>query len=297
MVKIYSARTCLGSFNKGTELAPKEILGRSLMSGLAKNAIQSQLGATEELLRADKGDAVNAHYRSALVEFNKSLYKKIIKSTSSTDIALTLGGDHAISIATMFATKKRHSDCVVVYIDAHPDCNEPQSSPTGNIHGMPLATVLGDSLYSDFKLPKYRYDEVFMMGIKDADKFERRYIKKNNILCVLMDEIIEKGIAAALKKIKQQISGRPVHVSLDIDSIDVSEAPGTGIINKGGLSYREVSYLCRNLAQEKIVAIDLVEVNPTRDIADKTINLSAELIINLLGGQWSVYDRYLDAKH
>ncbi len=296
MVKIYSARTCLGSFNQGTELAPKEILGRSLMSGLAKNAIQFQLGASEELLRADKGHAVNAHYRLALVEFNKSLYKKIIKLTGSTDIALTLGGDHAISIATMFATKKRHSDCVVVYIDAHPDCNNPQSSPTGNIHGMPLATVLGDSLYSDFKLPKYRYDEVFTIGIKDADQFERHYIKKNNILCVSMDEIIKKGIAPALKKIKQQISGRPVHVSLDIDSIDVSEAPGTGIINKGGLSYREVSYLCRNL-QEKIVAIDLVEVNPTRDIADKTMHLSAELAINLLGGQWSVYDRYLDAKH
>ena len=112
-----------------------------------------------------------------------------------------------------------------------------------------------------------------------------------------MDEVIEKGIAQCLNRIAKQVAGRPVHVSLDIDSIDTSEAPGTGIINKGGFSYREISYLCRHLSKQDIVAIDIVEVNPKKDIDSKTVHLASELCVNLLGGEWSPYSRYIAAKH
>lgn len=297
MIKIFSAATSLGSFNQGTELAPKVILDNGLKSALQKNSLQFELSGKIELINAELGENPKLRYHGALVEYNKNLYRDIIESSDAQDTVLCLGGDHSVSIGTMFASKLRHSDVVIVYIDAHPDCNGPDATPTGNIHGMPLATVLGDAIYADFDLPKYGYDEAFLIGIKDADISEQDYLKQNNIVYITMDDVEESGIAECLKQIKTQIAGRPTHVSLDIDSIDLTEAPGTGIINRGGFSYREISYLCRHLASEQIIAVDVVEVNPKRDIEHKTAQLASELAINLLGGEWSAYQQYLSSKH
>lgn len=297
MIKIFSAATSLGSFNNGTELAPKEIINTSLKAALHENSLQFELAKPLELLEAELGRNSKLRYYRALIDYNQKLYADIIDGSNAEDVVVCLGGDHSVSIATMFASKLRHSDTVIVYIDAHPDCNGPDDTPTGNIHGMPLATVLGDSLYADFELPKYGYDEAYLIGIKDADISEQEYLMNNKILNISIDQIIERGIAESFEHIKKQIANRPVHVSLDIDSIDMSEAPGTGIINKGGLSFREISYLCRHLAKENIIGIDVVEVNPERDEKSKTVHLAAELATNLLGGEWSAYKRYLSSKH
>lgn len=300
MVKVFSAETCLGSSNPGTQKGPKVLLEHSLLAGLDHNKYKHEILPPIK----DKPGLVNSknewpHNYAALVDLNKRLYQQIITNCSLDDIALTLGGDHSISAATLFASKLRFEDVVVVYIDAHPDCTSPDNSLSGNMHGMQLATVMGDSLYKDFNYPQYDYKEVFLIGIKDIDPAEREYLYSNHILHIHMDEIIANGIAACLKKITKHINSRPVHVSLDIDSIDTTEAPGTGIINKGGLSYREVSYLARHLGDQKIVAIDLVEVNPDRDKNNKTVNLGSELVVNLLGGEWSPYTQYmnLQSKH
>lgn len=297
MIKIFSAATSLGSFNQGTELAPQAILKESLRPALEKNRLKYSIHEPLELFNADLGDNPRFRFHQALVEYNNTLYSEISENTTANDTVVTIGGDHSVAIGTMFASKLRHGDSVVVYIDAHPDCNGPDTTPTGNIHGMPLATVLGDSLYSDFELPKFDYDEVMLIGIKDADKSEIDYLARNGIMNLSMDEVTENGIAQCVKTLSRQIAGRPVHISLDIDSIDVSEAPGTGIINKGGFSFREISYLCRHLAKENVIAIDVVEVNPTKDINKKTQHLAAELTINLLGCEWSAYMRYLSSKH
>lgn len=291
MLKIFPAATCLGSSNPGTEKAPALIVKKSLSAGLRHNGIGF---VVQEPTKAKSGDKKEwPHNHSALVDFNRRLYKEIVSTCDLQDIALTLGGDHSVSAGSMFATKLRFDDAVVAYIDAHPDCTSPKTSLSGNIHGMQLATVMGDSLYNDFNYPSYDYKEVFLIGIKDVDPAEREYMHSNHILHVHMDEIIETGIAAALGKISKHVGNKPLHVSLDIDSIDVTEAPGTGIINKGGLSYREISYVARRLAQHNVVAIDLVEVNPERDQDDKTIKLGSELIVNLLGGEWSPYTQYM----
>lgn len=297
MIKIFSAATSLGSFNEGTELAPKEIIKTSLKAALEQNSLEYELMKPLELFEAEIGKNPRLRYHQALIDYNQKLYADIIEGSNADDVVVCLGGDHSVSIGTMFASKLRHSEAVIVYIDAHPDCNGPDATPTGNIHGMPLATVLGDALYSDFGLPQYAYDEAFLIGIKDADISEQDYLKQNKILNISMDQVIEQGIAESLKHISDQIADRSIHVSLDIDSIDMSEAPGTGIINKGGFSFREISYLCRHLARESIVGIDIVEVNPERDEKSKTVHLASELAINLMGGEWSAYTRYLSSKH
>jgi arginase len=294
MLKIAQAQTSLGSFNQGSEKAPSSILEITLKDGLAKNQIQYKLLepiTISKQIATSKSEKLRNH--TVITDFNKRLYEQIMSAASNDDIILTLGGDHSVSIGSMFASKARLPKTCLVYIDAHPDCNNPIDSPTGNIHGMPLSTVLGDALYSDFNLPKFGYEEVFIIAAKDIDDAELKYLKKHNISYYTIDTIIEQGISAVLKEVATKIAGRTVHVSLDIDSIDSSEAPGTGIINKGGLTFREISYLCRHLAKQNIIAIDCVEVNPDKDNDNQTILLAGDLIISLLGQEWSPYTQYL----
>ncbi len=296
MIKLFQASTSLGSDNAGTEQAPEYILNASLRDGLRHNSLEFVESGSFEALGSNSPKKSVLRNKTDLVDFNKQLYQAITQNTDQADIALTLGGDHSIAIGTMFATRQRYSDAKLVYIDAHPDCTSPHNTLTGNIHGMPVSTVLGDGLYDEFELGKYNYADVNMIGLKDIDPTEQTYLSDNNIFYLTMDDIIRRGIAECAANIVKRAGGSPLHIGLDIDSIDVSEAPATGILNKGGLSYREISYLCRQLAECNIVGIDLVEINPSRDIEDKTTYLGSELIVTLLGGNWDTYTRYIESQ-
>ncbi len=235
----------------------------------------------------------NLYNLDQLIEFNQTLFTRIKDQVTDRDQVLTLGGDHSIGIGTLFASKTIWPEACVVYIDAHPDCSSPEESLSGYIHGMPLSTVLGDALYDRFEHPKYSYDEVIIVGAKDIDEYERRYLARHKIKIYSMDEVIDLGIGRVTREIVSQVGHRPLHVSLDIDSVDGQFAPGTGIVNQGGLNYREISYLTRHLASLQVRAIDLVEVNPSRDEDNKTVNLGVELIAALLGSDWSAYVKYM----
>ncbi len=294
MLKIFQAPLALGSFSNGVDQGPEVMLREGLQHALQYNGIESEVFEPIEV-RGEPHDKVKLRNYDAVIEFNKELLAQIIGNTDPADVALSLGGDHSIGMGTMLATKRRHSDACIVYIDAHPDCSNPEETLTGNLHGMPLSTALGDALHSEFGGEHYNYDEVIIVGAKDMDEHEVRYMKDNDIHYITMDDITAKGIAQIVEEVKQIVGDRPVHAALDIDSIDESEAPGTGIINQGGLSFREVSYLCRQLAACKIVALDVVEVNPARDRELMTVHLAIELATNLMGGEWSKYTRYLES--
>lgn len=300
MLKIAQAATSLGSFNQGSEKAPAVILDTTLRAGLEKNAIAFSVLKPVEDIQKTPSKPGKLRNHAEMIDFTTRLYEQIMSAAKPHDVVLTLGGDHSVSIGSMFASKARNAKTCILYIDAHPDCNNPADTPTGNIHGMPLSTVLGDALYTDFKYAKkYSYDEVFIIGAKDIDAAEMAYLQENKIHFYTMDAIITRGIAEILDEVQEKLNGRSLHVSLDIDSIDSSEAPGTGIVNRGGLSYREVSFLCRRLSCEAIIALDCVEVNPQRDVNNKTVLLAGDLIISLLGGEWSPYTQYLvsDTNH
>ncbi len=297
MLKLIQAGTSLGTLsNHGTELAPMAILNGGLTDALAGNKIDFEIlepiadhEPTHELKQ-------NLYNLDALVEFNQALYHQLVSEVSPRGRAVVLGGDHSIGIGSLFASKALWPEACVVYIDAHPDCSSPADSLSGYIHGMPLSTAMGDALYGRFEHRKYAYEDVFIIGVKDIDEAEYRYLTRHKIRYITMDEITERGIAAVTGEVVDKIGHRPVHVSLDIDSIDGQFAPGTGIVNHGGLNYREISYLTRRLAGLQVRAIDLVEVNPSRDIDGKTVDLGVELIMSLLGGNWSSYDKYMAAR-
>ncbi len=296
MLKIIKAETSLGSSNGGTELAPDEILKLGLLDALTFNNIAYQLLPLEILGPISVAPNTKVKNHETLTVLNRSIYETAIKTNSAKDITLLLGGDHSTSIGSMFATKKLEPNAAILYIDAHPDSNTPDSSPSGNMHGMSLSTVLGDSLYTDYGFTKYKYNEAIILGAKDIDQYEQNYIKEKSIKMFTVSNVTESGIGEIMTQVLDHIKGRPLHISLDIDSIDVSEAPGTGIINKGGLSYREIKYITEKLSSANICSIDIMEINPQKDVDNKTINLGIELILNLLGHRWTPYEKYLSEK-
>lgn len=295
MLKIIKAETSLGSDNKGTEQAPEVLLRSGLVDALKHHKINHEILKSPKITRlSETKDKSHVKNHAALTLLNRSIYEMALTSPASKDKILLLGGDHSMSIGSMFATKKSHPNAVLIYIDAHPDCNNPDSSPSGNMHGMSLSTVLGDSLYDDYKFKKYKYNEVVIIGAKDIDPYERHYLKEKKIKVHTIEDIVSDGIGKIMKSVLKFAEGKPVHISLDIDCVDVSEAPGTGIINKGGLTYREIKYVTERLSTLDTKSIDLMEINPKKDKEDKTIALGIELILNLLGGKWSPYEKYLE---
>lgn len=294
MLKVFQAGTSLGSSNPGTEMAPVALLEGGLLKALAYNEIDVEVLQPVEHPPASDKLTMGLRNLEELVTYCGELFGQITSNVQKDDKVLTIGGDHSIGMATMLASKRLWPKAHIVYIDAHPDCiNDPADTPSGNVHGFPLSTALGDGLHVHFGHEHFGYDDVTLIGVKDIDKAEFDYLHKHGICYYTMDDIIERGIGDIMATVRKRIADRPLHVALDIDSIDVSEAPGTGIINKGGLSYREISYITRQLAEENVRSIDLVEINPNRDERAKTVDLGVELGVTLLGGDWTPYTRYL----
>ena len=212
------------------------------------------------------------------------LHKRIRDEAPQTDFMLTLGGDHSIAAGTISAMRQSKKDMAVVWVDAHADCNTPETSPSGNFHGMPVGLLLGwfkrlphSSFewilsYLENPLPERHFA---FIGLRDVDEREKDLLRRSNILVYSMIDVERLGIARVMEEILEQISpnnSRPIHLSFDIDGMDPEIAPGTGTRAKGGLTYREGRYICTRLAETgSLCSMDLVEVNPTIDMFDELI--------------------------
>ena len=206
------------------------------------------------------------------------------------EFGLFLGGDHSISIGTIAAVSQR-GKVGVVWVDAHTDMNTPNTSPSGNIHGMSLASLLGDGPKQlvDIGCPgaKLSPQQVVVIAAHDIDNDEKVRVKQSGIQVYTMRDIDQQGIDA----LSQQILGRfksmnSIHVSLDIDACDPSYAVGVGTPVAGGLRYREAHLLMELLADSgKVRSMDAVECNPILDSRNQTAETAVELILSLLGKQ------------
>jgi arginase len=204
------------------------------------------------------------------------------------DFTIFLGGDHSISIGTIAAAVET-GPVGVIWIDAHGDFNTPDSSPSGNIHGMPMAALVGqgNDLLVNVGYPgaKLHPSQIVQIGIRDLDPRERRALANSGINVFTMRNIDELGTAAiahqALDRLRHLES---IHISLDMDSLDPDEAPGVGTPVPGGLTYREAHLLMEILGDSKKVrSLDIVEINPILDDMNKTAELAVELAASLLG--------------
>jgi arginase len=293
---IVSAGTSEGSVNHGCETAPEVLLQSGLHERLVQDAWKIKLSNIAAVAEDNNYDDLGLRNAASLIPWLQELYRQLVLNTSYDEKALVLGGDHSIGAVSLLATKQQYPDAVCVYVDAHPDAHSLESSQTRNIHGLPLRIAAGQTLAKYFPGPYYAPSEIYLVGIKDIDPAEARWLEEQKISHATMDTILEQGIGTVMHRVSEWVGDRPLHVSYDIDAIDAAFAPGTGILNAGGLNYREAEYLARKLGTLNPVAVDMVEVNPLRDEAGKTVRLAQELIVKLLGGEWNSYQDYLHSE-
>lgn len=225
-----------------------------------------------------------------IAEKNALLAEKVDEVIQSGSFPLVLGGDHSIAIGTLAGVAKHYKNLGVIWYDAHGDLNTVETSPSGNIHGMPLAVSLGigHSLLTDLGdySPKIKPENVVIIGVRSLDEGERILIKEKGIKVYTMHEIDRMGMAKVMEEtiayLKDKTDG--VHLSLDLDGLDPRECPGVGTPVMGGISYRE-SHLAMEMLEEAklITSAEFVEVNPILDEKNKTASVAVGLMASLFG--------------
>jgi arginase len=207
-----------------------------------------------------------------------------------------LGGDHSLAIGSVAGVagfwRKRGQRVGMIWVDAHADMNTPQTTETGNIHGMPLATLLG---FGPAELtgiggfqPKILPENTALIGIRGVDKLERKLVKESGVTVFTMRDVDEKGLRNCMER-ALEIANRGTagfQLSYDVDGVDAFEAPGVGTPVRGGLTYRE-AHLVAEMAfdSKRLLGMDITEVNPVEDERNQTARLAAELVFSAFGRQ------------
>jgi arginase len=233
-------------------------------------------------------------YLKEIKETCEALRDRVLGVLGEGSIPVVLGGDHSIAMGTIAGLSRFHRErrekVGLVWIDAHGDANTAESSPTGNIHGMPLAVALGIGAPGLVNLagscPMVDGSRAAVVGLRDVDPAERPTIRATGIGAFTMRDIDERGMRAVMEEsIKRATSGTAgIHVSIDLDALDPDFAPGVGTPSPGGLSYREAHLAMEMLADSgKVMSAELVEVNPILDERNGTARLGVELLASLLG--------------
>ncbi|SMF79065.1 arginase [Pseudobacteriovorax antillogorgiicola] len=229
-----------------------------------------------------------------LTQICEDLCGKTHNAVQSGNIPLVVGGDHSIAIGTISGIAKHHKEqggeLGVVWVDAHADINTPDSSPSGNIHGMPLATLMGDGHPELCKIggdgPKLKPENVALIGIRTIDDDEKRVLKASGVNYYSMRDIDERGMFRVMKEAIEKVSAntKALHVSFDIDGIDPRYAPGVSTPVSGGLTLREAHLLLEMLYEtKKLGSLEFVELNPYTDVGAQSANLTVDLILSALG--------------
>jgi len=233
-------------------------------------------------------------YLKEIKEVCEHLRDKVETAVAKGKIPVVLGGDHSIAMGTLAGLSRhfrgRKEKVGLIWFDAHADANTAETSPSGNIHGMPLAVALGLGAPSLVNLagfsPMVDGSRAALVGIRDVDPAERPNVKASGIGAFTMRDIDERGMRAVMEEaIKRTTSGTAgIHVSFDLDGMDPDYAPGVGTPSPGGLSYREAHLAMEMLADTgKVLSAEFVEVNPILDQRNGTAVLGVGLLTSLLG--------------
>src|SRR5690625_3008187 len=295
-VDIIGAATAFGQPKLGVDLGPDALRYANLIEEIEKMNIKvNDKGNIYSDFKVD----VRTHsmrYENNLknyeqvIDFSEKLAAAVDESVKSGAFPLILGGDHSLSIGSLAGISPHYENLGVIWYDAHGDLNDSASSPSGNIHGMPLAISCG---VGDKKLVnihktgiKVKPENVVLIGMRDLDEGEEKYIKDENILTFTMRDIEEKGISAVMSETLEYLEAKTdgIHLSLDVDALDPAETPGTGTPVDEGLSLWE-TLLAMNMLHEsgKITSMDLVEVNPLLDEGNMTAEKAVDMVTALFG--------------
>jgi arginase len=290
-VAIIGAALDLGQGRRGVDMGPSAMRSAGLDERLTSLGFQVRdYGNVETAIpEATTLRDEQARFLPEIKQTCERIAALVAATSSSGAIPLVLGGDHSVALGTLGGLASVHGSGGVLWIDAHPDINTPETSPTGNVHGMPLAAALGlagDAFASDaWPLPSVDPKRVALLGVRQLDEGERRLLREAGVRVFTMSEIDRIGVERAMREALDRVAGSGfVHVSLDMDALDPELAPGVGTPVRGGLTYRE-AHLSLELVAESGVAgsLEVVEVNPILDRENTTAATAVELVASALG--------------
>ncbi|WP_026688743.1 arginase [Alteribacter aurantiacus] len=283
----------LGQRRRGVDMGPSAIRYAGVVERLEKLGYDVKDRGDVEIGRPEKYDVVeegNLKDLNEVVKANQELSDKITKAVDEGDFPLILGGDHSIAIGTLAGVANKCENLGVIWFDAHGDLNTGETSPSGNIHGMPLAVSLGIGHPSLTEIggyaPKIKPENLVIVGARSLDEGERELIREKGIKVFTMHEIDRMGMTKVMEEAIEHVSKNTdsVHLSLDLDALDPHDAPGVGTPVIGGTSYRETHLAMEMLAERDLLtSVEFVEVNPILDSKNQTAEAAVGLIGSLFG--------------
>jgi len=288
-IQIVGVPIDLGQTHRGVDMGPAAMRYAGLASRLAALGHHIRdAGNIAVPIRETLAGERQHHYLSAISQTCRAVYEEGCSAVEGGAVPLFIGGDHSLAIGSVGGVT-HDAPAGLIWIDAHADFNTPATTPTGNIHGMTLAALLGEGYAELVDVgrpgPKLEPDDVVMIGIRDLDPKERTRLGESGISVYTMRDIDERGVGAVIREALERLEHRErLHVSLDMDALDPQAGPGVGTPSPGGLSYREAQLLMEILADsDRVRALDIVEINPILDRRNQTASLAVELAASLFG--------------
>jgi arginase len=283
----------LGQSRRGVDMGPSAIRYAGVVERLEQlNYMIHDIGdiAIGRPSKDEESADGNLKYLRAVSDASDKLALAVNRVIESNSFPLILGGDHSIAIGSLAGISKHYKNLGVIWYDAHGDLNTGDTSPSGNIHGMPLAVSLGIGHPALINIagysPKLRPENIVIIGARSLDEGERKLIREKGIKVYTMHEIDRLGMTKVMEETVSYLKAKTdgVHLSLDLDGLDPSDAPGVGTPVLGGISYRE-SHLAMEILEESniITSAEFVEVNPILDERNKTATVAVELMGSLFG--------------
>lgn len=295
-VRIVGVPLDLGASRRGTDMGPSALRIAGL--GAAIRRLGYRVGREQDIaapaMETRSPDDKEARFKPQILEVCVNLANKVKSILQANEFPLIIGGDHSIAMGTVAGVaghfREQNKSIGLIWFDAHGDMNIPGVSPSGNIHGMPLAHLLGKG-DEDLKnimgfSPKVKAENVALIGIRDLDAGERRIVKESGIHAFTMRDIDELGMAEVAVKALQTVTDGTAgfHISFDVDGCDPSVIPGSGTLVPGGVSFREAHLLLEYCADSgRLLSMEVVELNPFMDERNISAERTLQLILSALG--------------
>ena len=295
-IAIIGAPLDLGQDRRGVDMGPSAVRVASLNARVASLGYEVEDLGNIPVVQAEatpEGDA-HAKYLPQIAAACDALAGRVGQALARGHLPLVLGGDHSVAVGTVSGVARHFraqgQPVGLIWLDAHADMNTPESSPSGNIHGMPLACILGMGPAELASLAGFRPmvapRNAVIVGLRDVDQMEKPHVRESGVRAFTMRDIDERGLRAVMEEAIRLASDGAAgfHVSLDMDFIDPKDAPGVGTPVRGGATYREAHLAMEMICDSRrMVSMEVVEVNPVIDEANRTADLAVELFMSGLG--------------
>lgn len=294
--KIIGVPMDLGAGRRGVDMGPSAIRIAGLNQAVALLGYQVTDAGNVHVHPPEAVEELNprARYLAQIADAAEELASRVEASLEEDALPIILGGDHSIAIGSVAGLashyRKRDEHVGIIWMDAHADSNTPETTPSGNIHGMPLAALLGygarELTHVGGFAPKVLPENSVIIGARSIDPGERSFIKSRGIRVFTMSELDERGMADVIAESVEiaTLNTAGFHVTMDMDFLDPFYAPGVGTPERGGATYREGHLAMEKIADSgRVLSVELTEVNPVFDVSNQTAQLAVELILSALG--------------